>query len=134
MNTNGYNSIQSVEVANHNSTNTHRSLVEKELRKQLSLGYYAVSGSKPTIVSPLGAILKDSGTEVRLIHDGSCPNGDAMNDYAVLHSVHYETLDHACNIAKPGYFMAKVDLTSAYRSVGIHPMALSRFKVSMLHV
>lgn len=44
-----------------------------------------------------------------------------MNDYASMESVKFQTLDEACKLAKPGYWCAKVDLKSAYRSVPIHP-------------
>ena len=43
-----------------------------------------------------------------------------MNDYTVLHNVHYQTLEEAYTLAKPNHFLAKVDLKSAYRSVAIN--------------
>jgi hypothetical protein len=75
----------------------------------------------PTIVSPLGAILKDGGNGVRLIHDGSRPIGEAMNNYAIHHSVHYQSVDEAYTLAKPDTFLCKIDLRWAYRSVPISP-------------
>lgn len=113
--------VQDVEVDNHHSSYLHRQLVEKELIKQLGAGHYVFTNSKPKIVSPLGAILKEDGKSVRLIHDGSLPIGKSMNDYSGSESVKYETLDLACEMAKPGWYMAKVDLRAAYRSVSIHP-------------
>ena len=44
-----------------------------------------------------------------------------MNEYTDHHSVRYQTLQDACRLAKPGYYCAKLDLQSAYRSVPIHP-------------
>ena len=44
-----------------------------------------------------------------------------MNEYTGHHSVRYQTLQDACRLAKPGYYCAKLDLQSAYRSVPIHP-------------
>lgn len=44
-----------------------------------------------------------------------------MNDYTGHHSVRYQTIQDACRMAKPGFFCAKLDLKSAYRSVPIHP-------------
>lgn len=60
----------------------------------------------------------DGGT--RLIHDGSQPAGASMNDYATL-DTHYrfQTIDDAAKLMAPGWYMAKVDLKSAYRSVPI---------------
>ena len=44
-----------------------------------------------------------------------------MNEYTDHHSVLCQTLQDACRPAKPGYYCAKLDLQSAYRSVPIHP-------------
>lgn len=78
---------------------------------------------KPIIVSALGAIPKDSG-DIRLIHDCSRPQGQAVNDYAGELKVKYQTFQEALDLIKPGHFMAKVDLKSAYRSVSLHPSSL----------
>ena len=111
-----------VELENHNSTKTYKPQVEKELISQLQEGYYVCSSIKPSIVSPMGAIPKDSdASRIRLIHDGSRPAGSAMNDFSKLHSVRYQTLSDAVKLVKPGMFMAKIDLKNAYRSVPIHP-------------
>ena len=47
--------------------------------------------------------------------------GEALNDYSSNNTVKYQTLDDACALVKPGYYLAKVDLKSAYRSVPLHP-------------
>ena len=95
-------------------------MVDEELRKQVADGHYVVASERPAIISPLAAIPKDD-TSVRLIHDGSRPRGQAMNDYTDHHSVRYQSIQDACKIAKPGYFCAKLDLKNAYRSLAIHP-------------
>ena len=38
-----------------------------------------------------------------------------------LEKLHFSTVDDAVKLVKPGFYMAKVDLRSAYRSVNIHP-------------
>lgn len=43
-----------------------------------------------------------------------------MNDFSNMHSVSYETIDNAIAFAKPNYYMAKIDLKAAYRSVPIN--------------
>lgn len=113
--------VQSVNCKNHPSAIKNSVLVEKELSEQLQQGCYVKCNVKPQIVSALGAIPKNEGSEIRLIHDCSRPVGAALNDYSTLHSVQYQTLDNACELAKPNYFMAKIDLKAAYRSVRIHP-------------
>ena len=77
--------------------------------------------SPPKIVSALGAIPKDDGA-VRLIHDCSRPEGNGLNDYAVLdYDIKYQTVQDACELLDKNGYMAKVDLKSAYRSVPLHP-------------
>ena len=109
-----------VEQKNHRSALREETAVEKELREQISNGHYVIASKKPTIVSALAAIPKD-GKDLRLIHDGSRPSGQAMNDYSVPDSVKFQTLADACKLAKTGYWCAKIDLKAAYQSVCIHP-------------
>ena len=109
-----------VNMRNHKSAYQYREEVETELIDQIQKGHYVIASEKPTIVSALAAIPKEDGS-VRLIHDGSRPAGLAMNDYSLPESVKFQTLSDACELAKPGYYCAKVDLQAAYRSVCIHP-------------
>ena len=66
----------------------------------------------------LFSVLAKHDDGIRLIHDGSQPVGKSMNDYATLET-HYrfETVDNATSLMCSGYYMAKVDLKSAYQSV-----------------
>jgi hypothetical protein len=112
--------VKNVEQDNHSSTNKYRDQVESELLDQLKVGNYVITNTKPVIVSPLAAIMKDSG-EVRLIHDASVPAGQALNDYSLNLSVKYQTLSEACQLASPDSYLCKVDLKAAYRSVPISP-------------
>jgi hypothetical protein len=105
---------------NHQSTQRYKKQVEAELVSQIALGNYVCASKQPTVVSALGAIPKSDGS-VRLIHDGSRPVGTAMNNYSNPDPVRFQTLQDACSLAKSNYFMAKVDLQAAYRSVPIHP-------------
>ena len=91
----------------------------KQVLSEIEHGNYLVCQEKPTVISPFSVIPKPDGG-VRLIHDGSQPAGASMNDYATLDS-HYrfQTIDDAAKLMWPGYYMAKVDLKSAYRSVPI---------------
>ena len=91
----------------------------KQILAEITEGNYVVCDDKPAIISPLSVIPKPDGG-VRLIHDGSQPKGGSMNDYAKLET-HYrfQTVDDATKLMWPGYYMAKVDLKAAYRSVSI---------------
>ena len=96
-------------------------IVEQTIRDEISQGNYMISATKPTVVSALGAIPKPNSSEVRLIHDCSRPHGQAVNDFITTRSFKFQTLDDAIKLLRPNYFMAKIDLKHAYRSVPIHP-------------
>ena len=118
MSSNDY--VKPVETPNHGSSVVYRDLVEQELLAQIEQGNYVRSSCHPLVVSPIGAIKKENVDEVRIIHDGSRPLGEAMNSYGEPQSVRYQTLSEACDLAKTGFFLSKVDLKAAYRSVPIH--------------
>ena len=67
----------------------------------------------------MGAIPKPDG-DIRLIHDGSMLLVHVMNDYASQEECQYQSLQEALDLVQQGYFMAKIDLKSACRSVRIH--------------
>ena len=98
-----------------------RDKVEQTLLDEIALGNYVISETKPTIVSALGAVPKPDSEDVRLIHDCSQPEGSAVSNYADTESFKYQTLEDAVKLLRPGYYMAKIDLHHAYRSVSIHP-------------
>jgi hypothetical protein len=97
-----------------------RHKAEAQILHEISVGNYVISPLKPTIVSSLGAVLKDTG-KVRLLHDCSRPAGLGVNSYATTSHFKYETVDHAVNLLPKYGYMAKIDLRSAYRSIPTHP-------------
>lgn len=101
------------------STET-KAAVEQTILDEIAAGNYIVTDHKPTIVSALGAIPKPDSSEIRLIHDCSRPIGKGLNDYIQAQSFKFQTLDDAIKLLRPNYFMAKIDLRHAYRSVPIH--------------
>lgn len=113
--------LSPVEVGNYKSTTDAHGKVEAQILKELQEGNYVVSDRKATIVSALGAVPKANSDKIRLIHDCSKPVSGALNSYAETQSFRYQTLDDAVKQLGPGYYMAKLDLHSAYRSVKIHP-------------
>ncbi|XP_069109109.1 LOW QUALITY PROTEIN: uncharacterized protein [Argopecten irradians] len=114
-------SISTVEADNYSSCTKYFDLVEKQIKHELLHGNYKVTASKPTIISALGAIPKSS-SKVRLIHDASRPSKLSLNDHILSDcSCEYMDLREATKHITPGCYMAKVDLSNAYRSVPIHP-------------
>ena len=95
--------------------------VEKQLIYEIKAGRYMFTTQKPLIVSALGAIPKPDSDDLRLIHDCSRPQGNSVNTFADPKSFQFNTIDNACSLIHRGYYMAKIDLKAAYRSVGINP-------------
>lgn len=117
-------SPQRVELPNHPSATKDPKLISMatdQIELEIKEGNYVQVPSPPVIVSPLGIIPKSDGG-IRIIHDCSRPKGEAVNDYVSnSHKFKYQSLDDATQLVGHGYFMAKVDLKSAYRSVPISP-------------
>ena len=111
------------ECANYKSATCAQNFaaVENQIRKEISLGRYYISDSKPRIISAIGAVPKPDSNDIRLIHDCSRPLGQSINSFASVERFSFETIDSAISMAKPGFWLAKVDLKSAYRHVAIHP-------------
>lgn len=112
---------EDIEVDNYTSCAKYRDLVENQIQHEINNGQYVITQTKPRIVSALGAIPK-SGSNIRLIHDASRPIDISLNDH--IHSdcsCTYMDLKEAEKHVTPYCYMAKVDLSSAYRSVPIHP-------------
>lgn len=120
MNTNDIK--KSVEENNYLSATNEKikMVVEKQIIEEINNGHYKVATSKPVIVSALGAIPKKNSDKVRLILDCSRPAGSALNDFAVNNPFKYQTLQEATDMMRPNAFLAKVDLSCAYRSVKTH--------------
>ena len=113
--------LKPAEVSNYYDTSPEVvNKVAEQIITEVKNGRYVITDSKPTIVSGLGAIIKPSGG-VRLIHDCSRPLEGSINSMASDEHCHYQTLKEATEFIKPGYFMAKLDLESAFRSVPLHP-------------
>jgi len=127
---NGFDIIDSdisperVEVGNHPSASPGSPLFPlacEQVAQEIENGNYVRVSEPPTIVSPLGAIPKPDGG-VRLIHDCSRPHGRAVNDHVSSMDHHrFQSVDDAAHLVSQGYYMAKIDLKSAYRSVSLSP-------------
>lgn len=114
--------IAHVEVRNNSSSTNrqNRAAVEARIQEELDNGHYVVVDNKPTFVSALSAVPKPGG-DIRLVHDLSQPEGESVNDFATKQPFSHESVEDAINLIGPQWYMAKVDLKSAYRSVAIKP-------------
>ena len=114
--------IEQAEMNNYKSATAPavRDQVEATLLEEIQEGNYIVTDKKPTIISALEAIPKPDSGEVRLIHNCSMPAGKGLNVYADIDHFSFQKLEDATKLLKPGYFMIKVDIRHAYRSIPIH--------------
>ena len=91
----------------------------EQVLKEIKMGHYEVLPEPPEIVSPIAVIPKPNGG-VRLIHDCSRPEGQAVNDYCTADwKQKFSRVDDAAALVTRGCFMAKIDLQNAYRCVSI---------------
>ena len=111
-----------VHCQNHPSAKPGSPLYDKaseQVMNEILVGNYEVVSEALDIISPMGVIPKPDGG-VRLIHDCSLPEGQAVNDYCTTDWHHkFSRVKDAAALVTEGCFMAKVDLKSAYRSVAI---------------
>ena len=114
--------ISNVEVQNYKSATNSSCYpkVEAQILDELSNGQYITVPTKPRIVSAIGAIPKKNSNKIRLIHDCSRPTGSAVNDFSSHNPFKYQSLQDAVDLIQEGDFLAKVDLSNAYRVVKIH--------------
>ena len=87
--------------------------IEEQLCKGLSLGHFSSSNTPHTIVNAIGAVPKRDASELRMIMDCSRPLALSANSYMDLDHYKYTTVDEAACKAKPGFWLAKVDLKHA---------------------
>ena len=111
-----------VHCQNHPSAKPGGPLYDKaseQVMNEILEGNYEVVSEAPDIISPMGVIPKPDGG-VRLIHDCSLPEGQAVNDYCTTDwHQKFSRVEDAAALVTEGCFMAKVDLKSAYCSVPI---------------
>ena len=116
---NAADNLKEVHMNNYKSTELYKKEVDNQIRTEMLEGRYKVCVKRPKLVSALGAIPKKDGG-IRLIHDCSRPVGSAVNDYCTkVQKCSFECIKNAERLIQFGYYMAKIDLKSAYRSVKI---------------
>ena len=114
--------INPVSRQNHPSASPCSPLYDKakaQVLRETENGHYVVCDKPSQIISPLAAIPKPDG-DVRLSHDCSRPEGEAVNDYCSTDwHQKFARVDDAAAVLTEGCLLAYVDLQSAYRSVGL---------------
>ena len=102
----------------------HAPKVSAWVNTEVAAGRYApITEAFARGFAALGVVDKDhSGmAKVRTVHDLSRPIGTSTNLGISIEHCSLPTVKDAFNLLRPKWYHAKVDLTSAYRSVPIHP-------------
>jgi hypothetical protein len=77
----------------------------------------------PRGTAATGVVDKDHSNfvKVRVVHDLSRPENVSTNDGIDIPHSSLPTVGDAFALLQPGWYKAKIDLTSAYRSIPVHP-------------
>lgn len=115
--------MEPVEIPNYKSVLDHRyDVVDNIIMNDIKNGWVIPWPRKPHIVTARGAVPKPHQiNEWRIITDLSKPRGNSVNNLRKPPKFTMSTFDCAVRLTKKGYWVAKVDLKSAYRHVAIHP-------------
>jgi hypothetical protein len=112
-------------VANYVPTE-HSDKVDAWVKAETVAGRYIPVDRDSTLdprgTAAIGVVDKDHSdfVKVRVVHDLSRPEDLSTNDgIDIPHSL-FPTVGDAFALLQPGWYQAKVDLTSAYRSVPVH--------------
>jgi hypothetical protein len=106
---------------NYRSSQQHSAQVEHQIRQELLNGRYRAVAQPPRKINAIGAIPKPDGG-IRLIHDLSRPAGQSVNEsYEQQSSIRMATALGLARTIGRGWWLCKVDLQAAYRSVRCHP-------------
>ena len=100
----------------------HQEAMEKEIEKELAEARIFPAGDRlPLGVSALGMVekLRNGKIKYRPVWDYSRPAEVGVNDRIKLEKDKFSSVKDAYGLLRPGLWMIKVDLDSAYRSVGV---------------
>ena len=114
--------IPPFQVRNYPLAFVHKDAISADIDKELSAGILYESPTKPTWATAINAV--DEGDKIRIIRDYSSPTNRAIND----HTWNTDTwklmnFNHAVELlrSRPNCYMAKVDISSAYRAIPVRP-------------
>lgn len=99
------------------TSSDYKDRVEARILEELAAGNYAIVNK---IVSALGVVYKTDG-DIGIVHDFSQPECRALNKFATIEKIQYQSVQDALSCIGPGWYQAKIDLHWAYRVVGINP-------------
>ncbi|XP_030253189.1 uncharacterized protein LOC115569298 [Sparus aurata] len=104
-------------------------LLDQEIKDRFMIGPFPKPPFSPFRISPIGIATRKYSGKKRLIIDLSSPHSSPVPSINSLipspdFSMHYATIDHAISListAGQGAWLAKADITSAFKVIPIHP-------------
>lgn len=111
-------SITPFEVANYPTTQACAQALQNTLDAEHAAGILQRVHTKPDHVTALHA--KVEKDKIRTLCDYSAPDSGSINDHADARHFHMMSHEDAYALMRPGHYMAKVDIKSAFRTVGVH--------------
>lgn len=113
-------------VANYSSCDAAPAEMRRNVEEELAAGRYLKlengllpDGRKPIKIHARGAVPKKYSDKLRIITDMSAPAGLSLNDATTPRPFSAEGVDTAVDLLSPGCFLAKVDISSAFRHIAI---------------
>ncbi|KAK3253809.1 hypothetical protein CYMTET_36958 [Cymbomonas tetramitiformis] len=103
----------------------HMEMMREELRRESEVGHIFLAGWRlPLGVIALGMVEKVCNGKVKFrpVSDYSRPADVGVNARIELEHDEFTTVKEAYGMLQPGYWMVKVDMEAAYKSVGIASM------------
>lgn len=109
---------ESFEVHNYPASERGRKGIEEEIEKELAAGILREVGHKPKYITALST-KEEAGDKIRVIRDCSAPEGSAVNTHVDTLKFRMMNLKDAQDRMRPGWYMAKVDIKAAFRTIGV---------------
>jgi len=106
--------IGAYSAPNHSSATENSEFVSRAVAELLASGAIIMADTRPTVVSPLGVVLRAEGKQNRLILDLRF-----VNSHLADNKFKYETLNDFAGVCPRGGWMVSFDLQSGYHHVEI---------------
>ena len=111
--------VPPLEVDNYARDPIDLNALHAKIGAELEQGIIEELPTKPAHLTAL--FTKREADKIRPLKDYSAPKGRAVNDFADANKFTMMSLEDAYALMQPYRFMAKADVSDAFRTVGVHP-------------
>ena len=112
--------IAPFEVDNYPANEKCAEAILASIEKDLQGGLIVEVAEKPRHITAIYG--KEEADKVRPIEDFKQPQGGSINDHAKARKFRMMSHQDAFALMRPKHWMAKLDIKSAFRTVGVHPL------------